>query len=141
MAFAQEPDRLRELDRIRSVIAELNKARRNADAKRFSELFARDGTLRVGNEIIATGPNAIEKAMGNPPVWTEMTALRIENDSVRCVASVVALVDATQTQVGPLILKQSVPVTLLMKLDGQEWRIISLSLDPHIDYPRRRLTR
>jgi hypothetical protein len=31
-------------------------------------------------------------------------------------------------------------VTLLLKLDGQEWRIVSLWLDTHTDYPRRRLT-
>src|SRR5260370_23127575 len=109
---AQEPDRLPEADRIRSVIVELNKTRRNSDAKAFSQLFARDGTLRVGNEIIATGPNAIEDAMKNPPVWTEMTAPKIENESVRFVSSVVAFVDGIHTRFGPLILQQSAPVTL-----------------------------
>jgi len=141
ITLAEEPDRPVETARVRSVIVELNKARRDANAKAFSQLFAPDGNLRVGNEIIATGPDAIEDAMKNPPVWTEMTAPKIENESVRFVSPVVALVDGTQTRFGPLILKESVPVTLLLKLDGQEWRIISLWLDPHTDYPRRRLTR
>src|SRR5713226_5856263 len=83
---AQEPDRLAEADRIRSVIVELNKARRNSDAIAFSQLFARDGTLRVGNEIIATGRDAIEKSLKGPLVWSEVTTPRIGNESVRFVS-------------------------------------------------------
>jgi hypothetical protein len=39
------------------------------------------------------------------------------------VSTGVVLVDATQTRYGSVILKQSLPVTLLMKLEGGEWRI------------------
>jgi uncharacterized protein (TIGR02246 family) len=130
IAPAQEPDRPAEADRIRAVIVELNKARRNSDAKAFSQLFAQDGTLRVGNEIIATGPHAIENSLKRPLVWSEVTPPRIGNESVRFVSPDVALVDATQTRYGSLILKQRVPVTLLLKLDGNRWWIISLWLHP-----------
>ena len=119
---------------IRSVIAALNKARRNADPKSFSRLFAPDGSLRVGNEIIATGPEAIENAFKNPQVWSETTAPIIGKESIHFVSPEVALVDATQTQYGSLILKQSVPVTLLLKLDAGEWRIVSLWLHPIAGY-------
>jgi uncharacterized protein (TIGR02246 family) len=129
ITLAQEPNRPGEAARIRSVIAELNEARKKSDAKAFSQLFVQDGTLRVGNEIIATGRDAIERTASKPAFWTEVTPPIIGNESVRFVSSDVALVDATQTQYGSLILKQSVPVTLLMKLDGQEWRIVSLWLN------------
>ena len=129
MALAQESNRPVEVARIRSVIAEMNKARKDSDARAFSEVFARDGSLRIGNEIIATGPNAIESVLKRP-AWTEVTAPMIGNESVRFVSSDVALVDATQTRYGSLILKQSVPVTLLLKLEGQEWRVVSLWLHP-----------
>src|SRR5262249_33888074 len=117
-----------------------NKARKEADAKAFSELFARDGNLRIGNQILATGPSAIEKVLKKPRAWSEVTAPRIEDESVRFVSPDVALVDATQTQYGSVILKQSVPVILLMKLDGEEWRIASLWINLATDYPPRRLT-
>jgi uncharacterized protein (TIGR02246 family) len=135
VALAQEPDRPTEVARIRSVIAKLNKARKNSDAKAFSQLFARDGTIRVGNRIVATGQGEIEKTVTKPLFWSETTAPRIENESIRFGSPDVALVDAIQTQYGPVIVKQSVPVTVLLKLDGQEWRIASLWLHPGADVP------
>src|SRR5260370_31629074 len=83
MALAQPPDRTLEVARIRSVIAELNKARKNSGAKAFSELFVQDGTLRIGNEIVATGRDAIEKALKKPSAWTEVTAPIIGHESIR----------------------------------------------------------
>jgi uncharacterized protein (TIGR02246 family) len=133
LALAQEPDRPAEVARIRSVIAEVNKARKNSDAKAFSQLFTRDGTLRIGNEIVATGPTAIENVLKKRPAWTEVTPPTIGNESVRFMSSDVALVDATETQYGTQILKRTTPVTLLMKLDGQDWRIVSLWLHPAAD--------
>jgi hypothetical protein len=52
-AAAQEPDRTTAA--IRSVISELNQARKDSDAKAVSELFTRDGSLAVGNQILASG--------------------------------------------------------------------------------------
>jgi uncharacterized protein (TIGR02246 family) len=128
IAVAQEPNRLVDMARIRSVIAAVNEARRDSGTRALSRLFAPDGTLRVDSRIIATGRDAIEKALEKSQVWNEVTAPTIHHESVHFVAPDVALVDATQTQYGSLILKRTVPVTLLMKLDGQEWWIISLWL-------------
>jgi hypothetical protein len=77
---------------------ELNKARRNANAKAFSELFARGETRRVGTDIVASGRDAIEKVMKDPPLWTEVTPPIIGKESVHFVSSDVALVDATETR-------------------------------------------
>jgi uncharacterized protein (TIGR02246 family) len=134
-ALAQEPDRLEEITQIHSVIVELNKARKNSDAKAFSQLFARDGSLRIGNEIVATGRDEIERAMNKPTFWSEKTPPNLRNEVVRLVAPGVVLVDATQTRYRSVILKQSVPVTLLLKLDGGEWRIVSLWLHSGTDLP------
>src|ERR1700722_2949566 len=115
VAPAQEPDG------IQSVITKLNQARKDSDAVAFSQLFAQDGTLRVGNEVVASGQRPIEKALEKRLVWSEVTAPVIRKASVQFLSSDVALVDAVQTQYGSLILKQSLPVTLLMKLNGNEW--------------------
>jgi uncharacterized protein (TIGR02246 family) len=125
-AAGQERDRPVELDRIHAVIADLNKARTRHDGKAFSQLFCRDGTVRIGNQIAASGRAAIEKKVTKPLPWSETTAPRIENEFVRFVSFDVAQVDAVQTQYGPVILKQTVPVRLLMKLEADGWKIISL---------------
>jgi len=117
-----------ELDRIRSVIAEVNKALSRSDAVALSRFFTADGTLRMGR-LVATGRPAIVSAMERPRSdWSEVTPAFIETQSVEFVSGDVAIVDATQTQYGSLILKRSVPVMLLMKLDGKEWRILSMRL-------------
>jgi uncharacterized protein (TIGR02246 family) len=134
-ALAQEPDRLEQINQIHSVIAELNKARKNSDAKAFSQLFTRDGTLRIGNEIVATGRDSIERIVNKPTFWSEKTPPNLRNEVVRLVAPGVVLVDATETRYGSVILKQSQPVTLLLKLDGGDWRIVSMWLHSGADSP------
>lgn len=128
LAFVIVAAGAQDLDPIRSVIVEVNKARLGDDVEAFSQLFARDGTLRIGDEIVARGQDAIQKALKRSQVWSEVTAPRIGKELVRFVSPDVALVDATQTRYGSLILKQSAPVTLLLRLDGGVWRIVSLWL-------------
>src|SRR5437868_11839355 len=74
------------------------------------------------------GPSAIEHALRRRVIWTETTPPIIENDSLRLLLSDIAIIDADQTQYGSLILKESIPVTLLLKRDGASWRIFSLQL-------------
>ncbi|OFW01672.1 MAG: hypothetical protein A3H94_00050 [Acidobacteria bacterium RIFCSPLOWO2_02_FULL_60_20] len=125
---AQIPDRSAEVAKIQTVIAHLNEARRESNGKAFSQLFTADGEFRFENEGVATGRDAIEAGLPRPKDWSEVTAPRIENESVRFLSANVALVDASQTQYGSLILKQSVPVLLLLKRDAGNWRIISLRI-------------
>jgi uncharacterized protein (TIGR02246 family) len=129
-SWTQEPSRQLEADRIQSVIAKLNQARIDSDAKAFSQLFVRDGTLRIGNAVVTFRQDAIANALEERPAWSEQTPPLIGKVSVRLLSPGVALVDAKQTRYGSLILEESVPVTLLMKLDGDEWRIVSLWLSP-----------
>jgi hypothetical protein len=114
---------------------ELNKARKNSDAKALSQLFTQDGTLRIGNEIVATGRDEIERAVNKPKFWSEKTPPNLRNEVVRLVSTGVVLVDATQTRYGSVILKQSMPVTLLLRLDAGEWRIVSLWLHSGAEPP------
>src|SRR5882724_5564811 len=104
-----------DLDRIRLVIVEVNKARKTNDMEAFSRLFVRAGTVRVGGEIVANGQDEIRKMRKGSPVWSEATPPKIGHESVREVSPGVALVDATQTRYGSLILKQSLPVTILLR--------------------------
>src|SRR2546429_8537006 len=115
-------------DPIRSLITEINEARSRSDARAFSRLFTVDGDLRLGNKILAIGPSAIEHALRQRVIWTETTPPIVGNDSLRLLLSDLAIVDADQTQYGSLILKESIPVTLLLKRDGASWRILSLQL-------------
>jgi len=133
--LAQQPDRLEEITQIHAVIAELNRARKHSDAKAFSQLFTLDGTLRIGNEIVATGRDEIERTVDKPTFWSEKTPPNLRNEVVRLVAPGVVLVDVTQTRYGSVILKQSQPVTLLLKVDGGQWRIVSLWLHSGVDVP------
>src|SRR2546423_146705 len=74
IALAEEPDRPADVARIRSVIAELNKARKTSDGKAFSNPFSPEGTLKIGTEIVAIGRVAIEKTMTKPLFWSEVSA-------------------------------------------------------------------
>jgi ketosteroid isomerase-like protein len=135
IALGQEPDRSPEAGRIRSVIAELNKAFSRSDAVAISRFFTPDGDLRIGR-FVATGRAAIVRAIERQrSVWGEITPPFIETQSVQFVSLDVALVDASQTQFGSVILKRTVPVILLMKLDGKEWRILSMWLFLRSPYP------
>jgi uncharacterized protein (TIGR02246 family) len=120
-AIAQGPDRTLNTDRIRSVIAQLNESRLHTDGKAFAQLFTLDGELRMASEVLATGRKAIENTLQKRRIWSEVTAPLIGNESIRFLSSDVALVDASQSRYGSLILKESVPVTLIMKLEGGQW--------------------
>jgi uncharacterized protein (TIGR02246 family) len=118
-----------EPDGIRSVISALNKARAQHDSKAFAQLFTTDGELRIGSQIVATGPAGIENALRRPEeIWSETFSAGIEIGSIRFLSRNIAVVDAVQNQFGSLILKQSVPVTVWLKRSGRNWRITSLRL-------------
>ena len=73
--------------------------------------------------------------MTKPLFWSEVTAPIIGNESVHFISSELALVMGTQSQYGSMILKQTIPVTILLKLEGKEWRIVSLWLHSGADLP------
>jgi uncharacterized protein (TIGR02246 family) len=126
--IAQQLDRRLDADRIRSVIALLNESRQHSDAKAFAQLFTLDGELRIGNQILATGRKAIEDALQKRRIWSEVTAPLIGNESIRFLSTDLALVNASQSRYGSIVIKESVPVTLIMKLEDGQWRIFSLRI-------------
>jgi hypothetical protein len=71
--------------------------------------------------------------------WSEATAPRMAIQSIRFVTPDVALVDAADTQYGSVILARRIPVLLVMKKEGADWRIASLrvlaDLAPFVSLP------
>ena len=95
----------------------------------MASLFAPDGDLWIGSEIAGKGPEEIEGALEKAAIWSETTAPVIQNESVRLLSDDVALVNANQVQYGSLILKKSVPLTMLLKYAGGRWQIMTMRLN------------
>ncbi len=79
-------------------------------------------------QVVATGRSAIVRAIERQRavMWSEVTPPAIQTESVRFVSSEVAIVDGSQVQYGSVIVKRRLPIMLLMKMDGKEWRIVSM---------------
>jgi hypothetical protein len=112
-----------------ALIVKLKQSVGHSDAKQVASLFAPDGDLWIGNEIAGKGPEEIEGALEKPAIWSEMTAPNIQNESVRLVSDDVALVNANQAQYGSVILRKSVPITILLKYAGGRWQIVTMRLN------------
>jgi hypothetical protein len=63
--------------------------------------------------------------LSNEP-WSEVTAPGVTIRSIRFVTPDVALIDAANTQYGSVILQTRIPVLLVMRREGIDWRIVSL---------------
>jgi hypothetical protein len=57
---------------------------------------------------------------------SEVTPPRLVIRSVRFITPEVALVDCTNTQYGSIFMARSIPVLLVIKKDGAQWKIASL---------------
>ena len=55
--------------------------------------------------------------------WSEQTAPKFGVRSIQFITADVALVDAENARFGSMIMKKSVPLLLVMKRVGSEWRI------------------
>jgi hypothetical protein len=66
--------------------------------------------------------------------WSEVTRPRIVSRAIRFITAEVALADAAETQYGSVILARSVPVLLVMKKEGNTWRIAALRVGPAARY-------
>ena len=105
---------------IGRVIAALNDSQTNAADKR-SRLFTADADNELDGHPM--------QPSGTP--WSEVTAPRIVVHAVRFVTPEVALVDAANTQYGSVIVVRRVPVLLVMRKEGTEWRIASVRVLMH----------
>jgi len=70
----------------------------------------------------------------NEQPWSEVTSPRITTRSIRLIAPRFALVECTNTQYGSVLVVRSTSMLLVMKKDGEQWRIASVGAlqDPTI---------
>ena len=66
---------------------------------------------------------------------SEVVSGRIASQSIRFVSRRVALVDATQTQYGSLIISRTVPLVVMMRKVRAGWRITELRMIGMPAYP------
>jgi hypothetical protein len=125
-ALAQEPLHAGEADSPNSLIGAVNEALRTNDAISFSNLFIPDADIWFAGEQIGKGPGAIQGAVKNRGVWSEVTTAHLDNAAVRLISPDIALIDANYVQYGSTILKHTVPVLLVAKRENAVWRIVSM---------------
>ena len=58
--------------------------------------------------------------------WSEVTSPRITTRSIRLIAPRFALVECTNTQYGSVLVVRTTSMLLVMKKDGEQWRIASV---------------
>ena len=70
----------------------------------------------------------------NEQPWSEVTSPRITTRSIRLIAPRFALVECTNTQYGSVLVVRTTSMLLVMKKDGEQWRIASVGAlqDPAI---------
>lgn len=123
LAFAAVPDTTADRTAIEHVIASLS------TAKPVSVLFTADADSQLD---LLTPPPADEK------IWSEVFHLKtpyIVVQSIRFLTPEIALVDAAgTTQFGSATIMRRVPVWLVMKKEGADWKIASLRLPAASDF-------
>jgi len=111
---------------IERVIGVLNDCQAGSSKKRT--LFTSDADSELEH------PSKLDRRLlqlSSEP-WSEVTAPRLVIHSIRFVTNDVALVDAASTQYGSTILVRRIPVRLVMKREGTDWRIASLRVLAHV---------
>ena len=108
---------------IGQVIAALNEPPDAPGAKPLSSLFTADADLADRTRLT----NLIGRLQisSNRP-WSEVTPPRLTAQPVRFITPDVALVDAVIAQYGSVIGAQRLPLVLVMRRVGTEWRIAAV---------------
>src|SRR5258705_94896 len=88
--LAQEPARPADVDSVNSLVRAVNEALRMSDTAAFSNLFVPDADLWLGGEQIAKGPGAIQRAVRNRGVWSEVTPAQLDTVAIRLISPDVA---------------------------------------------------
>jgi len=97
-------------DGIERVIAAVNN-----HSKPLSDVFTADAPEN-------------ERSMLSPDEqpWSEVTSPRITARSIRLIAPRFALVECANTQYGSVLVVRTTSLSLVMKKDGEQWRIASV---------------
>ena len=107
---------------IERVIAALNADQASAGQKPIADLFTADADNELNR--LASLDRRLVPSSDRP--WSEVTTPRIVVQHIRWITPDVALVDAANTQYGSTILVRRVPMLLVVKKEGKDWRIASL---------------
>ena len=92
----------------------------------ISALFAADAESVLGSEL-GRLREMDRRLLGlSKEPLSEVTPPMVDIQSIRFVTSDVALVDAASTHYGSLVLHSRIPVLLVLRRDGADWRIVSL---------------
>jgi hypothetical protein len=77
------------------------------------------------SDLFTTDAPENEQVMlsANEQPWSEVTSPRITARSIRMISPQIALVECTNTQYGSAIIVQNTSMLLVMKKDGEQWRI------------------
>ncbi|MGA3096435.1 MAG: hypothetical protein ABSF25_08285 [Bryobacteraceae bacterium] len=107
---------------IERVVGALNSAQSRPGARPDSSLFTADADNQL--DRLENLNRRLSQASKEP--WSETTTPKMVIQSIRFITPEVALVDAANTQYGAVIPARRIPVLLVMKKEGAEWRIASL---------------
>ncbi len=81
-------------------------------------LFAPDGEVSLGSDRQATVVDAIRTFFEQRKPWSETTPPHFESKAVRIISPDVALVHASETVHGSVILRRSTPAMLVLKRES-----------------------
>ncbi len=101
-------------------------ADRVADRTSIAQVVNSPGTAKLVSELFPAGDDS--------QALSEVTPPHIAVQSIRFLTPEVALVDATSTQFGTMILVRRVPIWLVMKKEASGWKIASMRLPDSSDF-------
>ena len=87
----------------------------NNHSKPLTDLFTADAPENERSMLSA-----------NEQPWSEVTSPRITTRSIRFIAPRFALVECTSTQYGSVLVVRTTSMLLVIKKDGEQWRIASV---------------
>jgi hypothetical protein len=106
---------------IEGIIESLNTDGSAEGQKRVASLFTDD----ADNQLAKLSDLNRGLVPSDGP-WSEVTKPHIRVQAIRFITDDVALVDAVNAQYGSTMLVRRVPLLLVLKRQGKEWRIASL---------------
>jgi ketosteroid isomerase-like protein len=120
VTFAQAPADLS------AFLADWKQALSRSDTQTLAAMLAPDADVRIGSNVIATGADSAASELATGRVWIEQSPPLLSIRSIRMIAADAALVDATETRIGTLTLRETTPVLLVFRRTAAGWQIASV---------------
>jgi hypothetical protein len=113
---------------IATLISAMNDALRKSDTDALAAVFEATSDFRITGSRAVTGARPISVRLLARRPWSEVTPPKIENMAIRMITPNVAVVDAAWVQYGSAVTRRALPVLLVVKKEGEHWRVASLRL-------------